>query len=197
MKTLLTACSLVILLLSISVNTFGDIARPQPAPQKTGKLIRTTGLEIAVDPKETNARLQIRESDFKALQAALNGTVENRNLATMVTASSPRTIVAGILLFLSLSFAGVLIARSKRFTARSQQTIGIALFCVAVLGATAVITRGNAGPPPSYRWKNLVENLKKGESTVGSVNIEVVPDSPDGGSGMKLIIPLRKSDPAE
>ena len=197
MKNLITACSLVMLLMSISVNTFGDIARPNPSPQKAGKLVMNTGLEIAVDPKEGNARLQIRESDFKALQAALNGSVDNRNLATTVTASSPRTIVAGVLLFLSLSFAGVLIARSKRFTARSQQTIGIALVCVAVLGATAVITRGNAGPPPSYRWRNLVENLKKGESTIGSVNIEVVPDSPDGGSGMKLIIPLRKSGPAE
>jgi len=197
MKQLLIACSLLILLLSVSVNTFGDIARPKPSPQNTGKPVMNTGLEIAVDPGVPAARLQIRESDFKALQTALNGTVDNRNLATTFTASSPRTIVAGVLLFLSLSFAGVWIARSKRFTARSQQAIGIALFCVAVLGATAVITRGNAGPPPSYRWRNLVENLKKGESTVGTVIVEVVPDSPDGSSGMKLIIPLRKPGPAE
>jgi hypothetical protein len=200
MKKVLTSCSLVILLLTISAIAIADIARPKPAPQKEGKLVLHTGLEIAVDPKASEARLQIRESDFKELKAALTGVGENRNLAATVTASPTRTIVAGVLLFMSLSFAGVWIARSKRLgtpIGRGQKAVVIALLCMSVVGATAIITRGNAGPPPYYRWRNLAENLKKGESTIGSVSVEIVPDSPDGGSGMKLIIPIRKSGPAD
>jgi len=195
MRRFLTFCSLVILLLTISTSTPADIAKPTPAPQKEGRPVLHTGLEIAVDPKGSDARLQIRESDFKELVASRNGTGANGNLATTVTANPARTIVAGVLLFVSLSFAGVWFARTKRTgmtLGRGQKTAVIGLLLVSMLGAAAVITRGNAGPPPYYRWRNLADNLKNEKSTTGSVNIEVVPDSTDGGPGIKLIIPLRK-----
>jgi hypothetical protein len=195
MKKLFTSCSLLVLVLAVSAVALADIARPKPAPQNAGKVALHTGLEIAVDPNASEARLQIRESDFKSLQASINGGAGNGSVAASVTANPTRTVIAGILLFLSLSFAGVWIARSRRSgttLSRGQKTFAIALLCMYVVGAAAIVTRGNAGPPPYYRWRNLAENLKKGESTIGSVNVEIVPDSADSGSGMKLIIPIKK-----
>ena len=31
-----------------------------------------------------------------------------------------------------------------------------------IIGAAAIITRGNAGPPGSYRWRNLPQALAEG-----------------------------------
>ena len=195
MKKLFTSCSLVVLLLLVSVNAIADIARPKPTPEKPGKVVLHAALEIAVDPKDSEARLQITESDLKALVASVNGAGANQNVAASVTSSPTRTIVAGVLLCLSLSFAGVWIARSRRVQVkfgRREKAVVIGLLCVSALGATAIITRGNAGPPPYYRWRSLPENLTKGQSTYGGVNVEIVPDSTDGNTRMKLIIPLRK-----
>ena len=73
-----------------------------------------------------------------------------------------------------------------------QKIIVIALIAVATLGAAAIITRGNAGPPPAYRWRNLPTALASGQSTAGGVLLEIVPDDPNSSIGMKLIIPLKK-----
>jgi hypothetical protein len=61
-----------------------------------------------------------------------------------------------------------------------------------MLGAAAIITRGNAGPPGSYRWRNLPQALAEGKSTAGGLDIEVIPDDARTGANMKLIIPLKK-----
>jgi hypothetical protein len=98
------------------------------------------------------------------------------------------------LLFLSVSFFGVWLARAFRSGSglrRNQKVTAIALI-VATVGAAAIITRGNAGPPPSYRWRNLPTALASGQSTAGSVLLEVVPDDPNASTGIKLIIPLKK-----
>jgi hypothetical protein len=60
----------------------------------------------------------------------------------------------------------------------------------AMISAAAIITRANAGPPGSYLWRKLPQNLAKGTPTYGGIDIEIVPDANDG-SGMKLIIPQR------
>ncbi len=51
-----------------------------------------------------------------------------------------------------------------------------------------MITRGNAGPPPGWSWRNLQQNFNGGTETRGSVNVEIMPE----GSGIKLIVPLYK-----
>ena len=62
---------------------------------------------------------------------------------------------------------------------------------VAVLGAAAIITRGNAGPPPGYlSWMKLSKNFSQGKPTTGDFMIEVVPDQPNNISpSVKLVIP--------
>jgi len=189
MKTLQIAGCIVVLTISV-VLARADIAKPKPENKRL-----FTGLTIIPDPKASEATLQIRQSELNELRAALNGQPINAALASTISRSSTRTIVAGLLLFLSVSFGGVWLARAFRSGSglrRNQKVAALVLIAAATFGAAAIITRGNAGPPPGYRWRNLSTALAAGESTTGPVMIEVVPDDPNSTSGMKLIIPLKK-----
>jgi hypothetical protein len=92
---------------------------------------------------------------------------------------------------MAMSVAGVFLARSSSF-GRAQKTIGALVLVSIVLGAAAIITRGNAGPPGSWRWRNLPQALAEGKSTVGGVDVEIVPDDQMNGRTMRLLIPLKK-----
>ncbi|HSB26635.1 MAG TPA: hypothetical protein VLE19_02220 [Pyrinomonadaceae bacterium] len=196
MKALQIIGCLIVLTLSV-VMVRADIAKPKATPQQTENKIVYTSLEIVPDPKAGEARLQIRQSSLNELRAALEGTQNNMALAASITRSSTRTIIAGLLLFLSVSFGGVWLARASRSgvgLGRGQKALAIGLIAVATLGAAAIITRGNAGPPPGYRWRNLATDLAAGKSTTGPLMIELVPDDPNSRSGLKLIVPLKKQN---
>lgn len=171
-----------------------DIAKPKQ-PEKVGKYVLHTSLEIVPDPKAYEAKLQITESDLKSFRAALDGA-GNPTIAASIAHSPTRTIIAGLLMFLSVSIAGVLFARSSSF-GRAQKVVGAVMLVVAMIGAAAIITRGNAGPPGSYRWRNLPQALAEGKSTAGGLDIEIIPDDARTGANMRLIIPLKKSNPGE
>ncbi|HEY4424075.1 MAG TPA: hypothetical protein VGN10_07705 [Pyrinomonadaceae bacterium] len=187
MKLLLIAFSLV-LLTAFSVNA--DVPKPK-TPDKAAKPILHTGLEIVPDSKLYEAKLQISQSGFNNLRAALDGGAGGSPVVGGIAFSAPRTIVAGLLMFMAVSVAGVLIARSSS-VGRAQKTIGAALLVAVLLGAAAIITRGNAGPPGSWRWRNLPQALADGKPTVGGVDVEIVPDDQMNGPTMRLIIPLKK-----
>jgi hypothetical protein len=90
-------------------------------------------------------------------------------------------------MFLALSFGGVWLVRSVQ--SRSQKAVaGIALVA-ALLGTTAMITRGNAAPPPGWKWQRLPQNLSSGVPTTGQVEVEIVP----AGDSIKLIVPMYKT----
>ena len=199
MKPLLAISCFVLIVLSTAFVVHADIPKPKPS-QKSENTTIFSSLEIVPDPKANNAKLQIHQSDLKALRAALDGQSTNTTLATSISHSGPRTIVAGVLLFLSLSFGGVWLARTSRSGAtlnRGQKTVAVLLVTAATLGAAAIITRGNAGPPGYYRWRNLPQALSDGHSTVGGLDIEIVADNPNSYNGMKLLIPLRKANQGE
>jgi hypothetical protein len=192
MKSLIAAC--FVLLVSIPI-VKADVAKPKQ-PEKAAKYVLHTSLEIATDPKAYEAKLQITESELKSIRAALDGAAGNQAIAASITHSPTRTIIAGLLMFLSVSIAGVLFARSSSF-GRAQKVVG-AVLLVAVVGAAAIITRGNAGPPGSYRWRNLPQALAEGKATAGGLDIEIIPDDAKAsGANMRLIIPLKKSNPGE
>jgi len=194
MKTILGISCLLLVTIVAVTSTYGDIARPKTSPVKPGKVVFHTGFSIAPDSKLYEARLQIRQSELQYLRAALDGVQSGPTMAASIVHSPTRTIIAGFLLFLSVSFAGVWLARSFRSDAkpgRGQKAVAIVLLTAATLGAAAIITRGNAGPPGYYRWKNISQNLAQGRETSGGLDIEIVPDNPNDPVGMKLLIPLR------
>ena len=193
MKVLLISCCLITLTIATISLANADIRAPKPSTEKQGKIVLRTGLEIVPDAKISEARLQITESELQYLCTALGGTDNNRPLAAAITQNSKRIIVAGVLLFLSISFAGVWWARaSRRGTGvhRVQKFIMVGLILVATIGVAAIITRGNIGPPGYYRWRNLPKSLSQGKAMVGELDIEIVPD--DSSRKVRLLIPLRK-----
>jgi len=193
MKLILIAICFATLTLTTISFANADIRAPKPTPATQGKIVLHTGLEIVPDTKTYEARLQIPQSQLQDLRAALDGIDNNRTFAASISRSSPRTIISGLLLFLSISFAGVWLARSARRSVppnRFKKAIVIGLMFVATLGVATIITRGNAGPPGYYRWRNLPKSLSEGKSTVGGLDVEIVSD--EQIRSMRLIIPLRK-----
>ena len=196
MKTLLSLACLLALSAFAALAVNADVAKPKPPESKI--VLRRT-LEVVPDGKVWQARLQLSESDLKELRAALNGMGSDTNIAAgagsnlsiaaSIAQSPTRTIVAGVLLFLSVSFAGVWLARSSS-ARRGRKAIAAGIVVVAVLSAAAIITRGNAGPPPGYlNWSKLPKNYSQGHATSGEMVIEVVPDEPNRVPGIKLLLP--------
>jgi hypothetical protein len=200
MKAILLICSLGLLVLTITRTVDADLPRQKQSPKPTeSRVVLHTSLEIAPDSKLYEARLQIPQSQLQNLRAALDAAGGNSTVAASATASPTRTIIAGSLLFLSLSFAGVWLARSrsKPGVGRTRKAVAAVVIVTATIGAAAIITRGNAGPPGYYRWRNLPQSLSDGHSTVGGLDIEIVADNPNSYNGMKLLIPLRKANQGE
>jgi hypothetical protein len=188
MKKFFSLC-IFCLLTALAIPAYADLAKPGPVPSpELPRVVLHTSLSIVPDSKAYEARLQISESQLQELRAALGNISPNDSLTTRVAHSSTRTMLAGVFMFLSLSFAGVWLARSVQ--TRGRKTMAALLVGTAALGAAAIIVNANAGPPGSYYWKKLPQNLSKGAPTNGGIDIEIVPDSADG-TRMKLIIPQR------
>ena len=182
------------LLLALATSAYSDIARPKPSPSPSPspelpRIVLHTRLVVVPDNKAWEARLQISQSSLQELRAALGNTPGNETAAQRIAHSSTRTIIAGVFMFLSLGFAGVWLARSMQ--TRGQKAVAALLFGTAVIGAAAIIAQANAGPPGSFYWKRLPQNLSKGAPTSGGVDIEIVPDGGVGSSGLKLIVPIK------
>lgn len=188
MKTLLSFVCLLVLTTVSSQAANADISKPRPVEQPSKAVLRRN-LEIVPDGKVWSARLQLTQSDLKELRAAMDAADGQAGVAASIAQSPTRTIVAGMLLFLSVSFAGVWLARSAS-AARARKAIVAGILVVAVIGAAAIITQGNAGPPPGYySWMKLSKNFAQGRATSGDLVIEVVPDEPNRTPGVKLLIP--------
>ena len=184
MKRTLLLIAAVCALLASGIYAFGDFARPKPSPAE-GKVIFYSGLSVVSDPKSYEACLQISQETLKRLQDAAAREGGSSSLSQSIMHSSTRTMMAGVFMFLAISFAGVWIARSNQ--KRNTKAVAAVLAIAFMFGLATVIVRANAGPPGYIRWQNLPQSLKDGKETVGGVQIELVP----GDENMKLIIPLR------
>ena len=144
----LSVCGLVLVLASTSP-IYADIARPSK-PEKP-RVVMHTSMVVTTDAKAYDARLQISQESLNELRAALgdipgNGSAAQTggSISQRLTGSSTRTVMAGLMMFLSLSLGGIWLARSVQ--TRSQKTVAAFLLCTAVIGAAAIITQANAGP---------------------------------------------------
>ena len=178
------------LILSGATAARADIAQPKPSPSPVIKYVTNTGMEIAPDPKAYEARLEISQAALNELREAMEPKATSQLFGGTMTNGSMRTVIAGVFLFMSLSFAGVWLARSGGLKNSRQKAAAALLMGTAVLGATAIITQANAGPPPSYLWRNLPKNLNAGKPTHGRINIEIV----QNGEGLRLVLPLKNAE---
>ena len=186
MKRTFVVCAAAFLLAASAIYAFADIARPKTSPTpEAGKTVLHTGLTIATDAKAWEGRLQISEGTLRLIREQTANNNANGSLTGRIAQSSTRTIMAGLFMFLAVSFAGVWLARANQ--RRSHKAIAAVVLFAAFLGMATVIVRANAGPPGYYRWQNLPQNLTKGQSTQGGLDIEIVP----GDGNMKLILPLK------
>ena len=190
MKRTLFATTAILALLASAIYAFADVARPKPSPVEPKGLLYT-GMTITSDPTKYEATLQISENTLRRLQEAAGRNGENTSLSQSIIHSSGRTMMAGVFMFLAISFAGVWFARSSQ--RRNHRSVAAVLLIAIAFGVGTVIVRANAGPPGYIRWQNLPQSLKDGKETVGGVQIELVP----GDDNMKLIIPLRKKNEGE
>jgi len=192
MKRIILFLTLSFLLSAAAIYTNADVRAPRPSPSevKEGKVVLHTGLTIVTDPKSWEARLQISEREVKSLQRALASAQTSPTMIERIGHSSIQTIIASGFLFLAISFAGVWLARTRE--RRNRKVAAAIVLLIAVIGAATVITRANAGPPGYVTWRGLPKALDEGRPTSGGVDIEIVPDS--AGGGMKLIVPLRKTN---
>jgi len=194
MKLLMSICCVLSLATGFALANV-KMSQPAPTPSiKPGKIVLHSSLEVIPDAAAYEARLQISQSTLNELRAAAGGGA-NAAIAVSTGQSGTRTIIAGSLMFLAISFAGVLFARSVRAGSfgRTQKAIAAVLLIVVVLGAAAIITHGNAGPPGSFRWRNLPQALREGQSTAGGVDIEIVPDDQMPTTKFRLLVPLKKN----
>jgi hypothetical protein len=182
-KTLILIAALAALL-AASIFALADIAKPKGDP----KPVFYTGLTVAPDPKTNEARLQISPETLKRIQEAVANNGEKISMTQRIMHSSTQTMMAGLFMFLAVSFAGVWFARSSQ--RRNQKVIAGILLAAAIFGLATAIVRANAGPPGYIRWQNLPQALKDGKATSGGVQIEIVPDE----DNIKLFIPLRNTN---
>jgi len=176
-------------LLASGIYAFGDIARPKVTPTaKEGKTVLYTSMTVKPDSKASEARLQISQGTLQSIAHDAANISSNQSMTQRLMHSSARTMMAGLFMFLAVSFAGVWFARSSQ--RRNHKAIAAVILIATMFGLATVIVRANAGPPGYVRWQGLPQNLKDGKTTGGGVNIEVVPGD---DSTITLIVPLRKT----
>jgi hypothetical protein len=188
MKRTLISIAVIGALLTTFAFAFGDIARPKPTTptEPTGQVVMHVGLTVGTDGKNWDARLQIPAETLKAINEAAQRRDGSASLTQSNKQSSTRTMMAGLFMFLAVSFAGVWLARSNQ--RRNAKAIAAVIVIAFVFGVATVIVRANAGPPGYVRWRNLPQALKDGKETSAGVDVEIVP----GNGEIKLLIPVRK-----
>jgi len=187
MKRTLILSAAICALLTAAIFAFADIARPKPSPAES-KTVFYTGLTIVPDAQTGRARLQISQTTLERIKNAAANNGGAPSVVQSVMHSSTRTIMAGLFMFLAVSFAGVWLVRSSQ--RRNHKAVATVLLVAIVFGIATVVVRANAGPPQYLRWWNLSQALKDGKATTGPLDVEIVP----GDEDLKLIIPLRKTN---
>ena len=185
MRHILVYCAIGLLICLSAATLYGDIARPKPSSGDR-KIVFHTSLSVVPDTNASEARLRITPATLNNIRAAMAGAQASETMGQRIAHSSPRTIIAGFFLFLSASFAGIWLTRAGQ--GRGQKVVAALLLGIAVAGATTLITRGNAGPPPSERWQNLSKVLSDGRAMSGGLDIEISGE----GNGVVLTVPAKK-----
>ena len=185
MKRILISTAAILALSVSAIYAFGNEARPDPTPK--ARSVAASRLTIVADNKPWDATLQISEGALKRIQEGAAHRGEGPSLTQSITHSSTRTIMAGLFMFLAISFAGVWLARSEQ--RHNARAIAAVLVVASIFAFATVMVRANAGPTGYIFWHKLPQSLKDGKETSGGLNIQIVPGD---DAEMKLLIPLKR-----
>ncbi|HMT07707.1 MAG TPA: hypothetical protein PKA82_06855 [Pyrinomonadaceae bacterium] len=190
--------ALTLVMMLGSIVAFSDIARPEPKPQKTPKVMfnATSDVSITLDPNANKAVLRIPNSTLKYLRAELESENDTDNNAAStapdrgLTLSRTQTIMSGAFLSLALAFGGFWFIRSGKAASRGVRNLVI-LGTISAVALTATFVYANIGPPPVSGITNKIFNKsamlggayahERGmriERTDGDTIELIVPDSP-------------------
>src|SRR5437016_14522659 len=112
MKRTVVICAAALLLAASGIYAFGDIARPKISPAaKEGKTVLYTSLAVKPDSKASEARLQISQDALNTIVRLAGNASADQSVTQRLMHSSSRTVMAGLFMFIALSFAGVWIVR--------------------------------------------------------------------------------------
>lgn len=186
MKRILLSTAAILAVALSGIYAFGDIEHPKSSATPEVRTIAYSRLTIVSDNKPWDATLQISEGALKRIQEGAAHRGDSVSLTQSITHSSTRTIMAGLFMFLAISFAGVWLARSKE--RHNAKAIAAVLVVAFIFAFATIMVRANAGPTGYIYWHNLPQSLKDGKETSGGLNIQIVPGD---DSEMKLLIPLR------
>jgi hypothetical protein len=187
MKKIVISTAAIMALAASAFYAFGDISRPISGATPETKTVAYSRLTIVADNKPWDATLQISEGALKRIEEGAAQRGQSASLTQSIKHSSTRTIMAGLFMFLAISFAGVWLARSEKH--HNVKAIAAVLAVAFVFAFATIMVRANAGPTGYIYWHNLPQSLKDGKETSGGLNIQIVPGD---DSEMKLLIPLRR-----
>lgn len=157
--------ALSLLMMLASAVAFSDIARPEPKPQKTPKVLynATADMTIRLDRDANQPVLRIPNSALKYLRAELereDGTSDDNaavNTNGGVSLSRTQTIMSGAFLSLALIFGGFWFIRSGKAASKGVRNLVI-LGVVSAVALTATFVYANIGPPPFSGFTNRLFN---------------------------------------
>ena len=187
MKRILISTAAILALTLSAICAFGDDTSAKSDPTPEAKTVAYSRLTIVPDNKPWDATLQISEGALKGIQEGAARRGDSASLTQSITHSSTRTVMAGLFMFLAISFAGVWFARAGK--SQNAKAIAAVLVVAFVFAFATLMVRANAGPTGYIYWHNLPQSLKDGKETSGGLNIQIVPGD---DSEMKLLIPLRR-----
>jgi len=148
-----------------SIVAFSDIARPEPKPSRTPKVMFNSiaDMSITLDPNANKPVLKIPNSTLKYLRAELESENEiDNNAANTVpdrglTLSRTQTIMSGAFLSLALVFGGFWFIRSGKAASKGVRNLVI-LVTISAVALTATFVYANIGPPPVSGITNKIFN---------------------------------------
>lgn len=147
--------ALTLVMMFCSIVVFSDIARPDPKPARTPKVLynATADMSITLDRNANRPVLRIPKTTLKYLRAELENSDAGSDDTAAVTGDSgsaitkTQTIVSGAFLSLALVFGGMWFIRSGKAATKGVKNLAV-LAVIAGIAVTATYVYANVGPPP-------------------------------------------------
>lgn len=192
--------ALTLVMMFCSLVVFSDIARPDPKPARTPKVLynATADMSITLDRNANQPVLRIPKTTLKYLRAELENMDDGSDDTAAVTSESgtaftkTQTIVSGAFLSLALVFGGFWFIRSGKASTKGVKNL-VVIAVISGIAVTATYVYANVGPPPVSGITNKIFNRRAmlGGAYARERNIRI---EKTDGDDIELIIPDPQTD---